>query len=246
MPDITEKINRYMEIAEKTYRLPRYLIVAIVLFPLLIDFIMLFFLRVDVTRSATRWMLNENHPVELLTFLFLMMAVVWALALARQEKLNQEKAWVYGFYILFAAGVFLVGMEEISWGQQFLKFHTFGIFKGVNQQGEVNIHNIGKLHGNSAYFRFVFGFGGLVGVWLYSRNILRKIAPSPLLLTWFLVITFFAVLGIYKNLSGDTRLYYYFLLRPLSEMNEMLIGLAAFLFVWLNMRRLSSDDAVNL
>jgi hypothetical protein len=56
---------------------------------------------------------------------------------------------------------------------------------------------------------------------------------------WFLVITFFAALGIYKNLSGDTRLSSAFSLRRVSELNEMLIGLSAVLFVWLNARRFS-------
>ena len=238
MISIREKINRYLEIAQASYRTPRGWIAAIILFPMVIDLFVLIFLRLDATRAAARWMLAENHPVELLTFLFLMMATGLALVLSWQAIRNREKFWVYGFYGLFAVCVFLIGMEEISWGQQFLKFETFGAFKEVNQQGEVNLHNIGALQGNSAYFRLVFGLGGLFGVWLFSRNIWLKIAPSPVLLTWFLVITFFAALGIYKNLSGDTRLYYAFLLRDLSEMNEMLIGLSSLLYTWLNMRRL--------
>ncbi|MCG6936759.1 MAG: hypothetical protein LJE83_01110, partial [Gammaproteobacteria bacterium] len=82
-----------------------------------------------------------------------------------------------------------------------------------------------------------YGFGGVIGVLLATLNIWRKITPSRMLISWFLVITFFAALGIYKNLSGDTRLYYAFSLRSLSELNEMLIALSALLFTWLNMRK---------
>lgn len=245
MVSIRERINRYLEIAEATYRIRRRWIVAIILFPLLIDFFALIFLRIDVTRAAAKWMLAENRPVELLTFLFLMMAAGWALTLSRQAMRNKEQAWVYCFYALLSVCLMMVGMEEISWGQQLFKFDTFGAFTEINRQGEVNLHNIGALQGNSAYFRIVFGLGGLLGVWLFCQSIWwSKITPSHILLTWFLVITFFAALGVFKNLSGYTRLYYAFSLRDLSELNEMLIGLSAFLFIWLNMRRLQYAHAM--
>ncbi len=237
MADIREGTDRYLDHAEASYRVSRRWVGAIIVFPLLIDFFALVFLRIDATRPAARWAFAENRPVEVLTFLFLMIGAVWALVLCWQAVRNAEKASVYVFYALFALGLLVVGMEEISWGQQFLNFETFEAFMEVNRQGEVSLHNIGQLQGNSAYFRLVFGLGGLLGVWLSSRNIWRKITPPQILLTWFLVITFFAALGIYKNVSGDTRLYDLFSLRHLSELNEMLIGLSAFLFIWLNMRR---------
>lgn len=235
------KLNKYLECAEEIYQIPRQWIMAIIMFPLFIDLISLIFLRIEATRDAAKWMLAENHPVELLTFVFLMMAAGAAIsyslrALPHQES-AWEKVWVPGFYLLFGIGLFLIAMEEISWGQQFFKFETFGTFKEVNQQGEVNLHNIGSLQGNSAWFRLVFGLGGLIGVWFATKGILGKISPSEMLFTWFLVITFFAVLGIYKNLSGDTRLYYAFSLRSLSEMNEMLIGLSSYVYIKLNMRK---------
>ena len=142
-----------------------------------------------------------------------------------------------GFLRIFGISLMLIAMEEISWGQQFFKFETFGTFREVNQQGEVNLHNIGSLQGNSAYMRLVYGLGGLLGVLFSVRNIWSKITPPEMLVSWFLVITFFAALGIYKNLTGDTRLYYGFSLRSLSELNEMLIGLSSLVFIWLNMRR---------
>lgn len=245
MQRISEKIDPYLEIVEATYRIPRRWIAAIILFPLFIDCIALVFLRLDVTRQAARWMLAENHPVEMFTFVILMLATGWALVLSRQAMRSRETAWVYCFYAVFAVCLLLVGMEEISWGQQLFRFDTFGAFREVNRQGEVNFHNIGSLQGNSAYFRLVYGLGGLLGVWLSLRyNWWRKITPSPVLLTWFVVITFFATLGVVKNLTGYTGLYYAFSLRDLSELNEMLIGLSSFLFIWLQMRKLQLEHAM--
>lgn len=244
MLKVRQKFDSYLEYAEKTYQIPRHWIAAIIIFPMLIDLIALIFLRIGATKDAAKWMLDENHPVELLTFAFLIMAAVAAITCSLRVMQHHEQAWVSGFYLLFGIGLFLIAMEEISWGQQFFKFETFGTFKEVNQQGEVNLHNIGALQGNSAYFRLVFGLGGLIGVWFTSRNILSKITPSEMLLTWFLVITFFAVLGIYKNLSGDTRLYYAFSLRSLSELNEMLIGLSSYIFIRLNMRKFQYADSM--
>lgn len=239
MSGISEKINQYLETAEKAYHVPRRWLTAIIIFPLFIELVMLVLLRLRTTREATRWMLAENHPVELLTFLFLLIAGCVGIVFAWRCIRNHEVIWVSGFYLLFSVCLLLVAMEEISWGQQLFKFETFGAFREINQQGEVNLHNIGSLQGNSAYFRIVYGLGGVFGVWLFARNmwIWRKITPPEMLLTWFLAITFFAALGIYKNLSGDTTLYYAFSLRHLSELNEMLIGLSSLLFIWLNMRR---------
>ncbi|MCG6939533.1 MAG: hypothetical protein LJE83_15370, partial [Gammaproteobacteria bacterium] len=177
MVSITENITRYLDIAEMTYRIPRRWIAAIVIFPIFIDLVALILLRIEATRYAARWMLAENHPAELLTFLFLMIAAGAALEISRQAMRTQENVWVYGFYLMFGVGLFLIAMEEISWGQQFLKFETFGVFKEINMQHEVNIHNIGALQGNSAYFRIIYGFGGVIGVLLATLNIWRKITP---------------------------------------------------------------------
>lgn len=246
MSNIVNAVNSLIDEAEASYRIPRRYLVILIISPMVLDLIALVLLRLNATSEFSKWMLAENHPVEMLTFAFLMIAGIMGMVLARNCIRCHEPVWVSGFYILFSACLLLVGLEEVSWGQQIFKFETFDAFKEINRQHETNLHNIGALQGNSAYFRFVFGFGGLIGVLMSLRNIWSKITPSELLVTWFLVIAFFGALGIYKNISGDTRLYYALSLRSLSELNEMLIGLSSLFFIWLNMRRFELTRSVKI
>ena len=132
----------------------------------------------------------------------------------------------------------LVGMV-IAFGDNF-------IISGVISMGQIMLiapilllsyTAVNKASEQTTWMRIIFGLGGLAGVWLSSRNMWSKITPPVILVSWFMVIAFFGALGIYKNLSGDTTLYYAFSLRSLSELNEMLIGLSSLLFIWMNMRR---------
>lgn len=50
--------------------------------------------------------------------------------------------WVFGVAILF----FLVGGEEISWGQRIFAVGTPETMREINVQGETNLHNVEGLH----------------------------------------------------------------------------------------------------
>lgn len=53
-----------------------------------------------------------------------------------------KNVWVLGIAVLF----FLVGGEEISWGQRIFAIGTPETMREINVQGETNIHNIEGLH----------------------------------------------------------------------------------------------------
>jgi len=53
-----------------------------------------------------------------------------------------RNVWVLGIAILF----FLVGGEEISWGQRIFAIGTPETMREINVQGETNLHNIEGLH----------------------------------------------------------------------------------------------------
>ena len=89
------------------------------------------------------------------------------------------------------------------------------------------------------WYRVAFGLGGLLGVWLSSRQYFRKIGPPFILLSWFLIISALAALDLYVDFfSVDWRLDY--IINKLSEFVEMMIGMSGFLFVWLNARMLAA------
>lgn len=210
---------------------------AIVLGPVAIASLVLLFMALPATREAARWALQENRPVELATFAFLLAGAARSLRLAWQTR--GMRAFIPAFYGLFGLALLFVALEEVAWGQWFFPIETPDFLRGINAQGEFTFHNVEGLQGHSEYFRLVFGLGGLVGVWAGTRPALRAIGAPRLLLSWFVVIAGAAALDLANDHlpihpSADRAI------NKFSEAVELLVGMAGWLFVWLNGRRLAS------
>jgi len=105
------------------------------------------------------YFVTEDYWVEWATFVSLVMGVcfiVWAL-------FNDHGLRKPGFF-LFALGMFLDAMEEISWGQRIFHFRSPQFFAAHNLQGEVNIHN------------FIFPSYRIIGVAVFLWAILLPLA----------------------------------------------------------------------
>ena len=239
MDAVIAKVYQELKFAERTYAISSSLIIVIVLFPFIISFLYSLSFVLPITRPIAYWMRGENHPIELLTFGFLLAGGIRGIALAWQTKNHREEILVYGFYAVFSIGILFTAMEEVAWGQWFFGFETPSALKSINVQGEFTVHNIRGLQGHSEFFRVAFGLGGLLGVWLSSRRYFRKIGAPFILLSWFLIISILAVLDLYNDyFSSERRLS--FLIKMLAEFVEMMIGMSGFLFVWLNARMLAA------
>lgn len=205
----------------------------IALFPVAVFFLGVLFLALPITRQGAIWLLEENHPVEMLTFVFLVAGGFRGLALAfRGHRHNEERLCVW-FYLIFSLGLLLTAMEEVAWGQKLVDFQTPSGWRELNAQGEMTLHNVHVLQGRSELFRLTFGLGGLIGIWAARYPPLRKIAAPAILLSWFLVITAHSVVDVCNDIvpvqkDFDAAMY------RLSELIEMLIGIAGFLYMHLN------------
>lgn len=183
------------------------------------------------SRETAVAMVQENRPVELLTFLFLMSAGIHGVRLARRLWSEGWEPVVWLFFAAFGAGMLLIGMEEVAWGQHFLGFDTPEALDRINQQGEVTLHNIGRLQGKSEIFRLGFGAAGVFGIWLFSRPRWRAIGVPPLLWGWFAVIVLASLVDLHNDLYPVNVPFYDEGWRWLSEVVEMLIGAAALLYI---------------
>ena len=238
MDAVITKAYQELRFAERTYGISSSLAKAIVFLPFIITFLYCLIFVLTTTRPIL-WMRGENHPIELLTFGFLLAGGIRGIALACQAKNHREEFFVYGFYAVFSIGALFTAMEEVAWGQWFFGFETPAALKDINFQGEFTIHNIHGLQGHSEYFHVAFGLGGLLGIWLSSRRYFRKIGAPFILLSWFLIICILSVLNIYNDFFTIERRFD-FLIKKIAEIVEMLIGMSGFLFVWLNARMLSA------
>jgi hypothetical protein len=190
------------------------------------------------SRRFYEWLTDENHPVEMLTFILALAAAVMGMRLAT-ALVRRRQRFAAGFYILFALGMFFIGMEEVSWGQQIIGWQTPADWGQVNAQGETTLHNLGPFQGHNDILRFAFGFGGLFGLALAPLlPRLRVLFPDRVLVMWFLVIAGISAAQLYcdaipngplvgpLNKVGDR----------LAEVVELLITIAGVLYLWLNAR----------
>lgn len=89
--------------------------------------------------ALTAKLADENNLVEALTSLFYLIATGACLfSLFRAKGRTWLRFNLAGLALMF----FFVGMEEISWGQQYLEFATPQALEGINIQGEMTLHNI--------------------------------------------------------------------------------------------------------
>ncbi len=214
--------------------------VSIFLFPLLSVLIFSIFLIIPSTQEFTKSLLDENHIVELLTFAFLFMGSIQGFRITSWSYSKNVKPIIWIFLLAFSMGLFLVAMEEIAWGQQFFHFDTPEIIKPLNAQGELTLHNLNGLQGNSEYFRIFFGVCGLLGMLLYKNDWLKLLAPPKILLSFFILITVISLMDLYAdyvtiNSMVDKGLH------RLSELIEMLIGLAGLLYIQFISKRIKAD-----
>jgi len=197
-------------------------------------------LLIPATRPFGIWLIGENRPIELTTFVVLLLAAILSLRLAFRPWLAGTRWLAPPFYGLFGLGMFLIAMEEISWGQWFFGFSTPEEIRTANLQGEFNFHNLQGAHVLIEYMRLAFGLGGLIGIAAGYTALLRPVAAPPILLPWFgLIVLLSAADLILPELNVPQGAVH--LLNYLTETIELLIGLAALIYIWLKYRDVRLD-----
>lgn len=201
-------------------------------------------LWLPATREAATWLVQENRPVELLTFLLLFVGGCWGIGHARHLRRQGSPRMQWGFYACFSAGLLVVAMEEVAWGQQFLRFDTPASWKALNVQDEVTLHNLEGLQGRSGYLYLLFSLAGLWGMWRGMTLGTHFHTVPRLLLPWLVTIALFGVFHLYlgyEPLSESFNL----MMRRLSEVVELFVGLVAFRFIRYQRQQLAGTGSRN-
>ena len=195
------------------------------------------------TRALALGMADENHVVELLTFVLLLVGGAYGLWLAvRARRRGGQPAWVVAFYVVFAGFLLLIGMEEVSWGQWFFRFETPESIARINTQQEFTLHNLEGIGGKTVWLRLAFGVGGLVGIALWFLPRWRAVAVPPALWAWFVVITLFSLGDLVTDFVGSGSPVAA-LFEVMSEIVELLIAGVACLYLWINSKGLLGASA---
>lgn len=132
------------------------------------------------------WLFSKEGVFEHLTFVAELVAAVLLIIAARRTLSTDRKV-----ALLYAMGgfvLFVVGMEEIGWGQQLLHFSTPAQWAAINHQQETTLHNLMSreaLTSSARWIAYAFAAGAigfsLIGLRM-DRPILTAIAPHPSLI----------------------------------------------------------------
>lgn len=219
----------------KRYRIGRATAIVLMAFPVVIVPTFGWFLALAKTHAATYRLLVENGPVEMATFLFFIAGAVAAAILSSRVVRSGGPKIAVRFYAGMALLSFLGGMEEISWGQSFLNFATPAAIRSINDQGELNIHNLEGVMELDPFLLFLFGLLIVVALWMSYRPKLRRFGAPTLIAPYVLtlLVTGFMCFLVYVWYFDEA---FDLVVGMLSEVDEMLMGLTLLLYAVLNAR----------
>lgn len=209
----------------------------IFIFPIIISILLVLLMLIPFTRNFGFWLLEENKPIEVLTFLFFIIGGVFGMYFSISLFKNKENRFVTYFFLLFSFFLIVVGMEEISWGQQFLHFETPEQWKKINKQGETTLHNLGFMQKFNDNLHFIFGLAGIIGILLRNHILFKKIGAPLILTSWFLIIIFQSALDILVDII-EVSDFLNFSIERANEFIELLIAMSAFLYLWLSSKQM--------
>ena len=174
--------------------------------------------------SSYRKSLEEGGIVEWATFLLLLISAYILFSCAR----NMRSSLFRVIYYVLSGFSFVIGMEEMSWGQMIFNWKTPSQLALINDQGETNLHNIGLISDHSD---LVYGLilALIILVTLTTNRLTKRIkdknfytpllnlAPSKMLLIYFIPASLFS-LCLYFNIHEYTH---GFIFRGEEELMEM-------------------------
>ena len=157
---------------------------------------------------------QEGSIVEWSSFVFLI-ASSFLLFKAAKKWHNRVDRW-----LLFAAasGTFIVGMEEMSWGQMIFNWETPSLFTEYNIQNETGLHNLWFIHEHtwaiaSTIMSIAFALSVISGL-LRLTGIVKASSLADILLplgcttSYFLVASIFSWCTVIEK-SGFDLIYFH-------------------------------------
>ena len=197
------------------------------------------------TRQQARpWLLFENSPVELLTFAFFLLGGLAGLRLALGAWRAQLGALTVAFYVVYSIGLVFIAGEEVAWGQWFFHWQTPEEWRAVNVQGETTLHNVPGLNDVLPVLHILFAAGALVGIAARRVRPLRWLATPGVLAPWFALVLVHQLLELATAIAFRGSVQHKLFERT-SEVVEMYLAIAAWLYVFLNARRLRREASLD-
>ncbi len=121
--------------------------------------------------SDIKMIFAEDNLSESLTAILAVLSSGMFFIMARRGASGIEKTFLF-----FLSGMmFFFAMEEISWGQRILGIETPEFLKKINDQDEINIHNI---FNSVAIMIYLIIFSLISGLFLFKDQIIKRMRGS--------------------------------------------------------------------
>ncbi len=120
---------------------------------------------------------GEDRIMESLTVILAVISSGILFILGKKHNSDKDKIL---FYILSLL-MLIFALEEISWGQRLLGLRTPELFKKINTQSEINIHNIFNFMIVLIYVVFL---SMLASIFLFREQLIRKIKESSFIINF--------------------------------------------------------------
>lgn len=131
-------------------------------------------------------LVREDSVLEWLQFCCYV--AVAALGAWTAARVRRQSPWLAAAFALFALGGLLAAGEEVSWGQRLFGFGTPPEIAAVNNQDELNVHDVAEVQGKLNVALALASLYGLLAPLLVRR---RSLVVPPLALAG----AFFAMLA---------------------------------------------------
>ena len=198
-------------------------------------------------KEAYKWFTREDGFAEDLQVLFWTFALILGFAVIGRLWKSGGKIYALLYLVLNVGIIFIIG-EELSWGQRIFGWETSAAMKAINKQEETNIHNIEGVGDKIKWLHVIIGAYGTIFPLLAMR--LRSDSPYHEAASWLvphftLVPYFFATLvwRLQANLWKPPKKLY-FVITEYSEVLELVLAVAFFMFLLFQSRRLKRLSAL--
>ncbi len=151
-------------------------------------------------------------------------------------------------YVLAGAGMLFIVGEELNWGQRIFGWETPEQFQAINKQEETNLHNIYGVGSVFKWLHVVIGALGTVVPLLVLRwrpRSQRLGQAIDLFVPHFTLVPYFLATLLWRLQANlwDPPKRLYFVISEYSEVMELILAIAFFLFMWFQFRRTRPDQA---
>jgi hypothetical protein len=179
------------------------------------------------------WLFAKEGFLELATFALLILSAGLCASAARSRYRGAQSHHrsIAASYAALALGLFVIGMEEVSWGQTYLRWQTPESWAIINSQQETTLHNLADqhtLHVVAQRVTFAFAALSVFATLLGSRlrhPYIRALAPH------------FSTIGIVVLIAYAAWRFH-------LEISEVLFSIFAGCYAWRVYRAAKGDASV--